>query len=80
MGGVFFTSFALHGEQIPTLPPPFSVVVTQPTLIWELEFPTTTDPAVWQRLLDHPTLFGVLWNAYGFQPVYRITEKDGRIH
>lgn len=80
LGVVFFLLVTPLYGVTPTVAPPFDVVVSQPNLVFQQEFTVESDGDVWRRLLDDLPLVGVLWNAYGFQPAYRITKQDTLIH
>ena len=43
-------------------------------------FTLKVSPAVWERVVDSPYLFGKLWERYGFEPPYRLVRWGSVIH
>ena len=55
-------------------------VLQNPALVYEKSFTVATTEAIWTKALDNPVMVGTLWNAYNFQPAYKVTPIPSGVH
>lgn len=55
-------------------------VMADPDLVYHARFSWRCPAAVWEQVLDEPLLMGRLWEASGFGPAYRFSQRGNLLH
>jgi hypothetical protein len=55
-------------------------VVADPDLVYHARFNWRCPAPVWERVLDEPLLMGRLWEASGYGPAYRFSQRGNVLH
>lgn len=72
--------FALTVPSVQAYEAQIEEVITAPTATHAKTFDIDATPEVWNKALDNPYLLGQLWEAYEFQPRYKVNKTDTGIH
>jgi hypothetical protein len=58
----------------------FKEVLADPAITYRASFSMDTTEEIWRKMMANPYLMGKIWEAYGFDPPYKVTRIESRIH
>lgn len=55
-------------------------LLANPAITHVTSFSAEATPEMWRKMMDHLYLMGKIWEAYGFEPPYKVARIAGGVH